>query len=183
MRTYCHSFHSLTLAVTRCTTQCYSLYYSLTFVVTCCHSMYRSSVFWQAILQACSGLFNRQKNRSFNLYWENQLNYLRIIHQQVWLKHNITVIIYWRVNQNIYVLWVWFYWHVCPTVCPSNCNTKSHKWHSISLFFLINVEGHNEKNVTASYFRKKVPEGEDGPKSHQNGPKIRFWGFWQKSNY
>ena len=144
--------------------------------------MYHSSVFLQTILQARWGLVNRQKNRSFNLYWENQLNYLREIHQQVWLKHNITVIIYWRVNK-IFLFYGFgsIALFVQPFALPfatQNLTTG----YSIFLFFPINVEGHKEKNVTASYFRKKVPEGEDGSKSHQNGPKMRFLRFWQKSN-
>ena len=85
----CHSSHSLSFLVTRCTTRCHSLYHSLPFVVplvvtrchsllfvvtrctTRCHSMNQSSVFLQTIVRSrsclCSSERNNRKNKLTDL--------------------------------------------------------------------------------------------------------------------
>lgn len=74
------------------------------------------------------------------------------------------------------------------SILPSGC-TSAFSQPKISelacqffLIFCIKSDSHKVREVTKPNFWKNVLTGRDGSKSRQNGLKMRFLEFWQKSN-
>ena len=71
----------------------------------------------------------------------------------------------------------------CPVVRPPFRNLRSQSWLvSFFWFFCIKLDSHKVRKATKPNFWKNVLTGRDGSKSRQNGLKMRFLEFWQKSN-
>ena len=77
-----------------------------------------------------------------------------------------------------------FIGHSCQQKCPMNLLCSFVHWFiCLSVFFVcMKFDSHKVKQVMKPDFLKKVPSGQEGPKSPRYGPKIWFLEFKQKCN-
>lgn len=75
----------------------------------------------------------------------------------------------------------WFQGDLTVFVCPSvrSFATQDLRIDSLVFFDFLHEVSHKVRNVTKTNFSKKSYWD---PKNHKNDPKMRFWGFWQKSD-